>query len=101
MRIAFIVVAGMLVFLVLWQGVEAQDEASSPCWTVVHGPIGFRIMGPNLSLLPAGASPRGVVEVLSAQKRTPETWEALLVNQCTGGTWQRGGFRDAWEPIGR
>ena len=101
MRIAFIVVAGMLVFLALWQGVSAQDEASSPCWTVVHGPIGFRIMGPSLSRLPASASPRAVVEVESAQKLEPEIWEAVLVNRCTGETWNRRSSVSAWEPISR
>ena len=101
MRIAFIVVAGMLVFLALWQGVSAQDEASSPCWTVVHGPIGFRIMGPSLSRLPASASPRAVVEVESAQKLEPEIWEAVLVNGCTGETWNRLSSVTAWEPISR
>ena len=101
MRIAFIVVAGMLVFLALWQGVSAQDEASSPCWTVVHGPIGFRIMGPSLSRLPASTSPRAVVEVESAQKLEPEIWEAVLVNGCTGETWNRRSSVSAWEPISR
>ena len=90
MRIAVIVVAGMLVFLALWQGVEAQDEASSPCWTVVHGPIGDQTMR---------ASSRGPTTVGSSASVAPETWEAILVNQCTGGTWKRGGYRDAWEPI--
>ena len=83
MRIAFIVVVGMLVFLALWQGVGAQGQASGPCWTVVHGPIGYQ---------------RGS---FSNSRRAPETWEAVLVNGCTGETWRRNGYRYAWKPIDR
>ena len=95
MRIAFIVVAGMLVFLVLWHGVDAQDEASSPCWEVVHGPIGDQTMR-------ASSSTRGLAGgYADSDSLAPETWEAILVNQCTGSTWKRDGYRAAWEPVGR
>ena len=72
MRIGLIVVAGVLAVLVIWQGVHAQEEASSPCWTVIYGAI---------------------------QEIETEP-EAIFLNQCTGATWRRGNYRDAWRPIG-
>ncbi len=103
MRIAFIVVAGMLVFLALWQGADAQEvtvqeEAVSPCWDVVHGPIGVVIMGPTLLEVPSH-SPMAKMEVLSNQARQPETWEAILINRCTGATWSRSHSGMDWKPL--
>ncbi len=82
MRIEFIVVVGMLLVLALWRGVNAQEAATGRCWDVEHGPIGSTTYGN------------------SANRPSPEMWEAVLVNECTGETWRRSDFGDQWVPIG-
>ena len=98
MRIALVVVVGILVFLTLWQGVDAQEAAVSPCWDVVHGQIGVVVMGPSLVEFP-NISTAGRLEVLSNRTRESETWEAILINRCTGATWRRSHSSMDWVPL--
>ena len=78
MRIVFIALAATFLVLALWRGVDAQEEATGPCWTVEHGPIGFQTVGRISN---------------ASESAAPETWEAVLVNKCTGDTWKRRSYR--------
>ena len=108
MRTAIIVgVSGVLLILALWQGVEAQtvtgpgDAATARCWTVEHGPIGFRTMSSSSNFERGyGRNASGGGGTSRSTSVAPETWEAVLVNQCSGQTWRRRRYQDAWEPIG-
>ena len=98
MRIAFTLAVAALLVLTLWHGADAQNQAVGSCFAVSHGAIGFQTMrySSRASSITGGGSGSS-----RGEEAAPQTWEAVLVNRCTGETWKRDNYRDAWEPVGR
>ncbi len=103
MRTWTIAVFGSILLLVVWWevgaqetspgGLDAGEEPTEPCWSVVYGSI----LVETLHLDRDSISPRSFLQI---QKDSIAS-EVILLDTCTGETWKRRRYQDWWAPIRR